>query len=168
VLDEYTAEEWRPVAGYEGLYEVSSLGRVRRAGRVLKPGRNPRTGYLVVSLWHDGKGETHTVHRLVAHAFIGPCPPGQHVNHRDFDRANARADNLEYLTPAENNRHTVTHGRGVKSHGERHYSARLTEADVRAIRESDEQHTTLARRYGVTAETVRSIRHRQTWRHLAE
>ncbi len=106
-------ETWRPVKGYEGLYEVSSTGRVRRlAGisegkhkypvkaRELKLGH--RNGYPIVALCRAGKPRYEYVHRLVAKAFIPnpdnlPC-----VNHKDETRTNNNVDNLEWCTKQYN------------------------------------------------------------------
>lgn len=101
-------EIWKPIAGYEGTYEVSNCGRVRsvdkydtvgrfRKGRVLKASDN-KYGYLTVCLYKDGKGKSIRVHRLVCEAFIPnenglPC-----VNHKDENRQNNNADNLEWCT----------------------------------------------------------------------
>lgn len=103
-------ENWKPVVGYEGLYEVSDWGRVRSLdkyiknwpkgirlvkGRVLKPGRH-RKGYLLVVLNKDGVMKTCKVHRLVAIAFI-PNPDGlPQVNHKDENKHNNRVENLEW------------------------------------------------------------------------
>lgn len=106
-------EEWCPVVGYEGYYSVSNIGRVRRdaggpgarAGLVLRPKRNAKTGYLTVSLFRGGDGCSHTVHTLVAAAFIGVRPNGWTVNHIDGDKLNNRPSNLEYVTRGDNARH---------------------------------------------------------------
>jgi hypothetical protein len=103
-------EEWRPVIGYEGVYSVSSFGRVRRdmagqgtrAGIIRKPYINPQTGYLVVTLGHLGIKRTFATHQLVAESFLGPCPSGHIVHHKDEDHTNARLSNLEYATQAQN------------------------------------------------------------------
>ena len=103
-------EEWRPIEGYEGLYEVSSYGRVRsldkyvksgygsyrlRKGKILSPGIRP-DGYLFVNLTYNGKHKTITVHRLVAQAFL-PNPDNlSEVNHKDEDKSNNRVENLEW------------------------------------------------------------------------
>ena len=110
-------EEWRPVSRYEGLYEVSNLGRIRRlAGspqcwktRVLCGGT--RNGYLSICLYRDGIGKKFSVHRLVLMAFVGAAPPGTEGTHKDHDRTNARLSNLEYLTHSENEKNKVRAGR---------------------------------------------------------
>jgi hypothetical protein len=108
---------WREVAGFEGYYEVSSEGEVRSAmrrkgskGGVLKAGTT-KDGYKLVSLWRDGRGLSCNVHRLVAAAFLGPCPAGMEVRHLDGDPANNVAANLRYGTSSENNWDIVAHGR---------------------------------------------------------
>ena len=101
-----TEEIWRPVVGYEGLYEVSSYGRVRsldkydsrnrfRKGRILTL-YTEIGGYLRAHLSSNGKAKHHSVHRLVAEAFI-PNPDNlPEINHRDEDKTNNRVDNLEF------------------------------------------------------------------------
>ena len=95
-------EIWKDIAGYEGKYMVSSLGRVkslnyRHTGReqMLEPGKNSR-GYLTVALCKNGKQKTRCVHRLVAQAFI-PNPGNlPDVNHKDENKENNRVYNLEW------------------------------------------------------------------------
>lgn len=118
-------ENWKPVYGYEGYYEVSDLGRIRslecvvksscrnggsriRPSKVLKQNRK-RNGYLTVDLCKNGKIKTATVHRIVANAFYGPRPDMQ-VNHINADKSDNRASNLEWCTAAENQAHI----RGIK------------------------------------------------------
>lgn len=105
-------EEWRDIVGWEGLYKISSYGRVlsyRRYpdGRFLKPGLASH-GYPTVML---GRKNSRTLHSLVAEAFIGPCPPGCEVRHQDDDRQNPRADNLLYGTRSANIYDAVERGR---------------------------------------------------------
>lgn len=110
-------EEWRDVVGYEGLYQVSNLGRVRRmhSGRrdlpptVLKPRKistsRRKTNYLSVNLCRESKVRSYQVHRLVAQAFI-PNPENKpQVNHIDGDPSNNNVKNLEWCTQKENIRH---------------------------------------------------------------
>ena len=95
-------EIWKDVQGYEGLYAVSDLGRVKRlAGkgckneRILKPQYNSK-GYLYVSLYKCGKSVHLAVHRLVAATFIPNPDKLPEVNHKDENKTNNRVDNLEY------------------------------------------------------------------------
>lgn len=102
-------EEWKPVPGYEDLYEVSTLGRVRRGGRLKRLPINNQ-GRRNVGLWRGGKGLTVMVHRLVAETFLGPCPEGLWVCHRDGDCLNNQVSNLYYGSPSDNAKDRVAHG----------------------------------------------------------
>jgi hypothetical protein len=118
-------EIWQAIPNYEGLYEISSLGRVRGVdrlmkhwlggpakcrGRIRKQARD-RTGYMKVILSKNGKTSTEYVHRLVAHAFsVGGH--GDEVNHIDMDKQNNAAANLCWCSRLENSHHWRT-ARGV-------------------------------------------------------
>lgn len=129
-------ENWKPVVGYEGLYEVSDLGRVRRLdtvvemppsrrhpdgwtrtvrGGVLRPGKfmqTLHTHYLSVALCREGRQKTFGVHILVCAAFHGPKPFAKaEVRHLDGDGENNTPDNLRWGTHAENMRDITRHGR---------------------------------------------------------
>jgi hypothetical protein len=107
-------EKWKPVAGYEGFYEVSSLGRIRRSksGYILR--LSPiKKGYLTVRLNRFGKAKSFLVHGLVAKAFIGERPAGYQVNHKDLLKSNNAVSNLEYLTGRENVRHFLRSRRAL-------------------------------------------------------
>lgn len=96
------AEVWKPVVGWPD-YEVSNLGRVKRTTikiSIIRERKLP-SGYKGVSLWLHAKPKkkqrTGTVHIMVAEAFLGPRPSGHDIHHKDRDRMNASATNLEYL-----------------------------------------------------------------------
>lgn len=102
------SELWKDIDGFDGCYQISSLGRVRSfavdtvKGRLLKPQPFPN-GYMFVKLGREGG--THLVHRLVAKAFI----PGDHtlqVNHRNGVRRDNWVGNLEWLSCSDNHRHS--------------------------------------------------------------
>lgn len=112
-------ERWLPVPGWEELYEVSDLGRVRsltrwtpagtRKGRMMKMNVDP-SGYFQLGFRRNGKNRTQKVHQLVAAAFLGPRPEGMEVRHLDGDPLNNRLDNLAYGTPSENSQDSIRHG----------------------------------------------------------
>lgn len=101
--------EWRDVVGYEGFYEVSELGDIRRSGRILKSRSNG--AYLKITLCKNGTFTQTYIHRIVAEAFIGKCPNGLQVNHRDSNKLNNNYRNLEYVSPLENTQHAIRAGR---------------------------------------------------------
>ena len=101
-------EEWRPVVGYEGLYEVSNMGNVkslnyRGTGKegILKP-YDDGHGYLKVMLSKEGKDKQYRINRLVAQAFIENPDNLPEVNHKDKVRTNNCVDNLEWCTTQYN------------------------------------------------------------------
>jgi hypothetical protein len=96
-------EIWRDIIGYEGLYQVSTMGRVKnlKTGKILKPVKN-KQGYMYVCLSKNGQRKTFKVHRLVAQAFLKPVPGKDFVNHLDEDKTNNHYSNLEYCTFTEN------------------------------------------------------------------
>lgn len=98
-------EIWKPIAGYEGIYEVSSFGRIRSVVNGLLLTSDEARGYLRVTLFRNGVRNRQPVHRLVAQAFIpNPCDKPS-INHKDEDKSNNRVDNLEWCTPKENCNH---------------------------------------------------------------
>lgn len=110
-------EEWRPISGFEGLYEVSNLGEVRNC-RKSRPkslfdatlakhvnGRRGEAKYISVGLWKNNKPIYKYVHRLVAEAFIPNPESKPYVNHIDGDPSNNCVSNLEWCTALENMKH---------------------------------------------------------------
>ena len=125
-------EEWRPVVGWEGHYEVSSFGLLRNSKN-----KRPKTivdnhGYSLVFLSRDGRNYGKLAHRAVAEAFL-PNPEGKpQVNHIDGNKRNNTLKNLEWVTIEENWDHAKTHGLSPK--GERSGRAKLTAIQVRRMR----------------------------------
>lgn len=104
---------WREIVGWP--YSVSSGGQIARHGGGLKKAAPNAKGYLHVQLWRDNTYKNFYVHKLVAEAFIGPCPEGYEVNHKDGDKSNCADWNLEYMTPSQNNIHALATGLRAKT-----------------------------------------------------
>ena len=104
-------ETWKDIKGFEGIYQISNMGRVKSFkadpnGRILSI-KNSKGDYLNIVLCHGNKRRSVKVHRLVAEAFV-PNPHNKpEVNHIDGNKQNNRADNLEWVTRAENHRHAL-------------------------------------------------------------
>ena len=103
-------EHWKSISGYEEIYEVSDLGRVRSLKhgkeKILKP-QKTNNGYLRVDLCKDGKLKHSKVHRLVAEAFI-PNPNNlETVNHKDEVKTNNTVSNLEWMSRVDNKRYSA-------------------------------------------------------------
>ena len=109
-------EIWKDIEGYEGLYQVSNMGRVKSVERTVRNGRGYRIvpekikepydnghGYLLVALYKDGNREQPLVHRLVATAFLENPDNLPEVNHKDENKYNNCMDNLEYCSRLYNN-----------------------------------------------------------------
>lgn len=101
-------EIWKDIDGFNGIYQVSNLGRIKRVDRdLIKVQQLTKFGYLVVGLTKNGKEKNYFVHRLIAKAFI-PNPNNYPVvNHLNGIKTDNSIKNLEWTTHAENNRHAV-------------------------------------------------------------
>jgi hypothetical protein len=175
-------EEWRPVKGYEGIYSISSLGRLRRDPATFKHGPNkihngftrkvgPSAGYVFYCLNRDGKEVNRSAHRLVAEAFLKPDKRRPHVNHKNGQKSDNRPENLEWCTPKENIHHAIEklgfkpgkHGKSPR--GEAHYNHKLTDIQVQEIKlrsATHERKLDIAKAYGVSRMTVIRIQQGNT------
>jgi hypothetical protein len=134
-------EQWKWVGGYEGMYEVSNLGRIRSTDRMVrmvskkgrefmarKKGRVLRqffgsSGYLQVCFSKEGRLRTKMVHRLVVKAFLEPIEGKLEVNHSNGDKQNNSLENLEWCNSAENKSHAYLFG--LRASGKEHHFAKL-------------------------------------------
>lgn len=120
-----SSEQWKPVVGFEGYYEVSDQGRVRSVdrivershgrrylikGRILATSINQQTGRRIIRLSRTGMRKTTTIYPLVLEAFVGARPPGADACHNDGNPLNDRLDNLRWDTRSGNMRDTLQHG----------------------------------------------------------
>lgn len=173
-------EKWKSIKGYEDWYDVSNYGRIRswKGINQFAPRRdepkllNPKIdkyGYPHLGIRHNGDRTWHTVHRLVATAFVSNPENKPHVNHIDNERANNFYLNLEWCTPKENTAHGIKKG-NIEFIGEKHPSAKLTKQDILEIRDlADKEDITnkeLAEEYGVASGYISQIIHRSSWKHI--
>ena len=189
--EELNSEIWKPIERFNGLYEISNLGRIKRLAnafrlrpteKLLKSYLN-EAGYERIGLRVEGGKQTSKyVHQLVAEVFICPCPKNFEVNHIDCVKGNNRAGNLEYLSRQNNVKHAMDNGlyKSGKNHhytlrpetirkGEKHPCSKLTEKDVIEIREHLQNgvpQKQLAKTYKVTKSSIYSIKYRKSWSHI--
>jgi hypothetical protein len=173
-------EIWLPIAGFEGMYEVSSLGRVKSVGRVVERVRNGsvqnlripermlahglhKFGYPMVNLWKNNKGKMFTVHRLLAIAFIPNPDDLPEVAHIDHDTSNCTKENLKWATHKSNIADSQVENRYEP---QRKAKAKLTLDQVNEIRKlsSDVSNTALGAMFGVCQPTISNILCGKTWR----
>ena len=167
-------EQFKPIKGYEGLYEVSSFGRVRSLRRKDRLNRQittkilyikkHRDGYLQVSLSKDGKYNYLYIHRLVGKHFISNPQNKKFINHKDGNKKNNFVGNLEWCTKSENMIHATIL---VPNYAERR--SKLTSIQVREIRRMlamGKSQAEIGRHFGVGQTTISRIKHKKRWSHL--
>lgn len=126
-------EIWKDIVGYEGLYQISNLGRVKslrfNKEKVLSTSKNTKTKYVHISLCKNKVNKKHYIHRLLGDAFVDNKEGKPHINHKNGIRDDNRVENLEWVTPKENHMHKY-YTLNYKQHRRKH-----TEQEVLKIRE---------------------------------
>ncbi|HUT09143.1 MAG TPA: HNH endonuclease signature motif containing protein [Thermoguttaceae bacterium] len=170
--------EYRLVPGFPE-YRVGTDGTVwsrwKKGGRglvdrwrTLSP-CTVRNGYHQVKLCRNGRKYTRKVHRLILQTFTVPRPSGHECRHLDGDPTNNALSNLVWGTPKENSADSIRHG--TQARGERMGIAKLTAADVVAIRRLSERgmcHRAIAPLFKVTAANISAVVRRFTWKHVTQ
>lgn len=169
-------EEWREVLGYEGLYSISNMGRLKSLTRVVdfketSIKSSSRTYYekLIVlkeydryikySISKNGKKFCASIHRLVAEAFIENPHKKPHINHINGIKSDNRVENLEWCTPSENMIHAFETGLNP--------TRKLTKEQVLEIRNmGSNSNKQLAEKYNVSSGCIRDVRYGTNWKHL--
>ena len=170
-------EVWRAVIEFPSHYEVSNFGRVRRVKlgsgtfarnsqkfKILRPKTNKR-GYKMVALSIGGKVYSRDVHTLVAKSFLGEKSEDKpFVLHKDGKPGNNRLNNLRYGNWHDNYQDALSHG--TYPIGSKHSSSKLTESQVKSIREDSRMYYEIGEDYRVSETTVSSIKSRKCCRHV--
>lgn len=161
----------KPIPGYEGVYEADTRGWVWRIdGTFLRQLRGTLlNGYVQVNLCMHGVRKSFYMHQIIARTFIGPPPEdGMQVNHKNRNKQDNRACNLEYKTPREHSKHTLATGHRT-ARGESHTMAILSNRTVLLIRRAASERIPIRRIaliLGVSKTTIYHIVARTRWRHL--
>lgn len=174
-------EIWKEIPGYECLYEVSNMGRVKALSRVIirsdgvkqtykesfkKPTLGKR-GYYFVTLSKKGVSKKHNIHRLVAINFIPNPKNKSQVNHIDGDKLNNNICNLEWVTNKENSNHALYSGL-LDNKGSKNGMSKLSEEDVIFIKslKNNKKHREIAKQFNVSQSTVTMILNGKRWKHI--
>jgi len=188
-------EIWKQIKNYEGLYEVSSLGRVKsmvkvKSGkrpsrgfycgkeRIMNPGDNGK-GYLFVNLSKNKKSNRYYVHRLVAENFIKNDERKRCVNHKDCDKSNNKLSNLEWVTEYENSIHSYNAGRlshlaearkKIDFTNKIIFGGKLKNADIMEIfklREKNKTHKEIATLFNVSRSAIGYVLNKKTYKNVS-
>jgi len=177
-------EQWNDVVGYEGLYAVSNLGRVKSLARAVKYNKNKKfqcirkerilsqkisNGYCCVSLQVEKKKQFPLVHRLVAFAFISNPKNKPMVNHVSGNKKDNRHTEIEWSTAKENIHHARDFLNSYK--GESGGKHKLTTEQVLEIREGyvkyrDGYLIEMSKKHGISISGVSKICRRESWKHI--
>jgi Mor family transcriptional regulator len=159
----------KDVVGYEGHYQVSSLGNVRSIKiRYIKPSVD-KDGYLKVSLSKENVAKQYFVHRLVGKSFLNNISNLPQINHKDGIKTNNKASNLEWSTALENLSHAYANGLKFLNFGEENRFAKFTSEDILSMRKDRElgmSYRELSIKYNCEISNVRLIIRRKTWKHI--
>lgn len=160
-------EKWKTITTHTN-YEVSSLGRVRnKTTNEFKHSTPNPQGYVNLTLYSNGVGKTFVVHRLVAEYFI-PNPDNKPlVNHIDACRHNNFTENLEWCTQSENMKHMVNIGNNKDHNGHNNPAAKLTEEQVKVIRNDDRPGSVLAALYDVSTNVIDNVKNGNSYKNVA-
>ena len=167
----------KPIKDYEGLYSITSDGRVYSHGRFVTNGKDWRDGmylkgdisnrgYIRVDLHVRQEHDKRSVHRLVGEYFVENPEDKPQINHIDGNKLNNNASNLEWCTQTENNRHARDTGLNKGPIGELQGRSKLKEHHVRIIKRSNIFNYKLAEIFNITQQTICDIKKGRSWTHV--
>ena len=184
-------ETWKDIKGYEGLYQVSNLGKIKSLKkevnfysglykevkkrkykeRIINLKKTNR-GYTNITLYKNGIRKHFNVHRLVADTFILNPNNLSEVNHKDGNKENNSINNLEWVTNMENMQHAIRNNLTRKVHGEEVGGVKLTERDVLQICELLKSGTDslaqIGKKYNVSKHCIFDIKRKKSWAWLTK
>ncbi|MBS0219168.1 MAG: helix-turn-helix domain-containing protein [Proteobacteria bacterium] len=173
-------EVWRPVFNHEGLYEVSSHGRIRSlprhtrtgllGGKILQLAKS-RNGYLRVVFSKDGVAVRRSVHRVVLSAFDRLPLADEEARHLNGNKTENYLSNLAWGSRSANAYDRILHGTQYDNKGERHGNARLSNqqaAEIKRLRAKGDSLRSIARTFHVSEQTISRIANAKGWRHIME
>ena len=162
ITDGTTTEVWKPIAGYEDAGHVSNLGRFRGKSGKIRDGYSSNSGYKRVALYSNGTRTNVSLHKLIAMTFCDGYEDGLIVNHKDGDKLNNQADNLEWATISEN----AKHGYNALGRQPTRHWIKVPDSEISAImkrRDNGETYKSIAEDYGVRQEAIRNRLKRAAW-----
>ena len=169
-------EIWKDVKDYEGVYQVSNLGRIKSLKRLwvnddrIIKGYPDGNGYHQIDLHVNGRRKVYKVHRLIAMSFVPNVNNFREINHRNGIKTDNRAENLEWVTRSDNMKHCFATGLHETMAGERCGRHKLKEKDVIFIRESvgrlEYSQAALARKFNVSRSLISKIILGLCWTYL--
>jgi hypothetical protein len=165
-------EVWKDISGYEGLYQASNLGRIKRLKNnlIFKNVKNHH-GYYHVTLTKNKKQQTKDVHRMIAITFLPKNNNKNYINHKDCNKLNNKIENLEWCTSSENIQHALKNNLIKYRKGEGCHQHKLKEHQVMFIRKQLENNyrglnAKLAKMFNVHPQTITMIKQNESWSHL--
>lgn len=159
-------EIWKDVKGFEGLYKISSWGRVFSVrNNKLRSLKEDKDGYKTVGLYFKSKQTGKLVHRLVLDHFIERPTPAHECNHKDGDRGNNKLSNLEWVTRSENIRHSFENLGRNRRPGHKNPNSKLTPESVKTIRSmmGIKTQKQLAKEHMVSISQIARIQYGKAW-----
>lgn len=188
IIENLEGEIWKPVVGYEGLYEISNKGRLKGLSReyqvkcrwgslvskkmpekLYKPYMTEQ-GYWATFLFNQGRKHV-SIHRLVATAFCENPDNKPHVNHKDSNRLNNTTENLEFCTHQENMIHGYKYGNKtipltIGSNNGRALVSELVVIEIRKLYKEGSRPLELQKKYNMTRGALEGIIYNKNWKHL--